>query len=94
MTPRERTKDWPDNPFRGKKLREVLEYLLGVYGWEELGEIIDINCFNNNPSMKSSLGFLRKEEWARVQVEKLYLDTYLDSKSLETSNEDSNEVVE
>lgn len=80
MTPRERTKDWPNNPFRGKKLREILEFLLGVYGWDELGEIIEINCFNNNPSMKSSLGFLRKEEWARVQVEQLYLDTYLDNK--------------
>lgn len=77
---REQTKDWPDNPFRGVKLKEILEYLVGVYGWEELGDIIPINCFINNPSMKSSLGFLRKTDWARHKVEALYLDTYLANK--------------
>lgn len=84
---RERTKDWPDNPFRGVKLREILEYLVGIYGWEELSEQIEINCFINNPSMKSSLGFLRKTEWARNQVEALYLETYLENKKHQEEKE-------
>lgn len=77
---REKTKDWPDNPFRGVKLKEVLEYLVGLYGWDGLADHIHINCFLINPSMKSSLGFLRRTEWARNQVEQLYLDTYLENK--------------
>jgi len=55
------------------KLKEILEFLVSYYGWEELGERIKINCFNSNPSMGSSLKFLRRTPWAREKVEKLYL---------------------
>lgn len=65
----------PNNPLHGVKLADILEYLHKEYGWKELGEIIDINCFQSNPSIKSSLKFLRRTPWARDKVEKLYLQT-------------------
>ncbi len=65
----------PNNPLHGVKLLDILEYLHTTYGWKELGELIDINCFQSNPSIKSSLKFLRRTPWARDKVEKLYLDT-------------------
>jgi uncharacterized protein (DUF2132 family) len=65
----------PNNPLHGIKLVEILEYLYVKYGWEELSERINVNCFRNNPSIKSSLKFLRKNLWAREKVEKLYLKT-------------------
>lgn len=64
----------PNNPLHGKTLKFILESLVDYYGWEKLGKHIKINCFNNNPSIKSSLTFLRKTEWARKKVEELYLD--------------------
>ena len=64
-----------NNPLHGITLEKVLQYLVEKYGWEELGIIIRINCFNENPSIKSSLKFLRKTPWARKKVEELYLDT-------------------
>jgi uncharacterized protein (DUF2132 family) len=63
----------PNNPLHGVKLAEILEFLVDEYGWDELGDIIDINCFQSNPSIKSSLKFLRKFPWARTKVEALYL---------------------
>ena len=63
----------PNNPLHGITLKTILEILIEKYGWEELGDTIRINCFNNNPSIKSSLTFLRKTPWAREKVEKLYL---------------------
>ncbi|MBY0425620.1 MAG: VF530 family protein [Cytophagales bacterium] len=63
----------PNNPLHGVTLEAILVYLEGKYGWEELGERININCFNINPSIKSSLTFLRKTPWARKKVEELYL---------------------
>jgi len=63
-----------NNPLHGVKLADILERLVEVYGWEEMGNIIDIRCFNNDPSIKSSLKFLRKTPWARAKVEALYLD--------------------
>jgi uncharacterized protein (DUF2132 family) len=66
----------PKNPLHGVKLVDILEYLHAVYGWEELGYRIQIRCFQSNPTMKSSLKFLRKTPWAREKVEELYLDTY------------------
>jgi len=63
----------PNNPLHGMKLKEVLEFLVSYYGWETLGEHIKINCFTSNPSMGSSLKFLRRAPWAREKVEKLYL---------------------
>jgi len=65
----------PNNPLHGIKLAEILEDLYLKYGWEELAERININCFSSNPSIKSSLKFLRKTLWAREKVEKLYLKT-------------------
>lgn len=65
----------PNNPLHGKTLQVVLEYLLEQYGWEDLGARINIKCFQLNPSVKSSLTFLRKTPWAREKVEGLYLET-------------------
>lgn len=65
----------PNNPLHGKTLEMILVHLVDEYGWEELGNIININCFINNPSIKSSLTFLRKTPWARTKVENLYLDS-------------------
>jgi len=64
----------PNNPLHGVKLVEVLTVLVAEYGWDELGELINIRCFQNNPTMKSSLKFLRQTPWARDQVEQLYLE--------------------
>ena len=63
----------PNNPLHGVKLIDILEHLVEYYGWEEMGARIDIKCFNSNPSIKSSLKFLRKTPWAREKVELLYL---------------------
>ena len=62
------------NPLHGVKLAEILERLVEHYGWEYLADRVNIRCFQNNPSMKSSLGFLRKTKWARNHVEDVYLD--------------------
>ena len=62
-----------NNPLHGKKLADILEALVSEYGWEELGYRIDIRCFNYDPSIKSSLKFLRRTPWARTKVENLYL---------------------
>ena len=62
-----------NNPLHGVKLLEILEHLVEYYGWEEMGARVDIKCFNSNPSLKSSLKFLRRTPWAREQVENLYL---------------------
>jgi uncharacterized protein (DUF2132 family) len=64
-----------NNPLHGIRLIDILEFLVEEYGWEELGHEININCFTNNPSINSSLKFLRKTQWARDKVEKLYLNT-------------------
>ena len=63
----------PNNPLHGIKLAEIVETLVDYYGFEELSKRIDINCFKSNPSVKSSLKFLRRMPWAREKVEKLYL---------------------
>ncbi|MDD7987067.1 VF530 family protein [Lentisphaera marina] len=65
------------NPMDGVTLKIMLINLEEYYGWEGLGERIEIRCFNHDPSMKSSLKFLRKNEWARKKVEKLYEITFL-----------------
>ncbi|CAI8210370.1 MAG: DNA-binding protein [Marinobacterium sp. xm-d-530] len=66
----------PNNPLHGVKLADVIERLVDHYGWDELGDRIDINCFQIDPSVKSSLKFLRKQQWARDKVEQLYIDTF------------------
>lgn len=64
-----------NNPLHGKTLLSIVEFLLDYYdGWEQLGKNINIRCFNENPSINSSLKFLRKTEWARKKVEQLYID--------------------
>lgn len=65
----------PNNPLHGITLEKLLIQLVDHYGWDELGREIDIRCFNWEPSIKSSLKFLRKTQWARDQVEALYLAT-------------------
>lgn len=62
-----------NNPLHGIKLEDLLTDLVEHYGWEELGTRIDVRCFNHDPSIKSSLRFLRKTLWAREKVEYLYL---------------------
>ena len=62
-----------NNPLHGVTLEQIVESLVKFYGWSELGQRIDINCFRNDPSVKSSLKFLRKTPWARKKVEELYL---------------------
>ncbi|WP_285164891.1 VF530 family protein [Shewanella goraebulensis] len=62
-----------NNPLHGIKLETIVNDLVDNYGWEELGSRINIRCFNDNPSVKSSLKFLRKTEWARDKVEYLWL---------------------
>jgi len=62
-----------NNPLHGITLESILVHLQKQYGWEELSERIKINCFYENPSIKSSLTFLRKTPWARKKVEDLYL---------------------
>lgn len=65
----------PNNPLHGKTLEAIMVYLVSYYGWDELGELIRINSFRSNPSIKSSLKFLRRTPWAREKVEKLYVET-------------------
>lgn len=68
----------PKNPLHGITLEKMLIQLEAHYGWEMLGQMIKINCFNFHPSIKSSLTFLRKTPWARAKVEELYLDSLPD----------------
>ncbi len=63
----------PKNPLHGKTLESIVTELYNYYGWDELGEKVKIRCFIDNPSIKSSLAFLRKTPWAREKVESLYL---------------------
>ena len=62
-----------NNPMHGVKLKDILESLQAHYGWELLGQLVNINCFNYDPSINSCLKFLRKTPWARDKVEALYL---------------------
>jgi uncharacterized protein (DUF2132 family) len=63
----------PNNPLHGITLEQIVNSLVEQYGWSELGKRINIRCFKNDPSVKSSLKFLRKAPWARSKVEDLYL---------------------
>lgn len=69
-----------NNPLHGKTLESILTELVDFYGFPELSLVIDINCFKTDPSIKSSLTFLRKTPWARTKVENLYI-AYLREKS-------------
>ncbi|HEY6142668.1 MAG TPA: VF530 family protein [Flavobacterium sp.] len=63
------------DPLHGITLQRILEQLVDYYGFDTLGELIKIKCFTDNPSIKSSLTFLRKMDWARKKVEELYIKT-------------------
>jgi len=72
----------PNDLLHGLTLKKIVNKLVEFYGWEELGKKININCFNSDPSVNSSLKFLRKEYWARIKVEKLYIKTFLEEEAL------------
>lgn len=63
----------PKNPLHGLTLEEIVNRLVAHYGWQELGERVPINCFRSDPSVSSSLKFLRRTPWARARVEALFL---------------------
>jgi uncharacterized protein (DUF2132 family) len=66
----------PNNPLHGLTLESIVVKLVDHYGWDELANKININCFKNDPSVKSSLKFLRRTPWAREQVESLFVSTF------------------
>jgi uncharacterized protein (DUF2132 family) len=63
------------DPLHGITLQKILEQLIAFYSFDTLGELIKIKCFTDNPTLKSSLTFLRKTEWARKKIEELYIET-------------------
>ncbi len=65
----------PNTPLHGVKLSTILEFLVDEYGWEKLGKMVNVRCFNFDPSIKSSLKFLRKTPWARTAIENIYLNS-------------------
>ena len=73
----------PNDLLHGLTLKVIVNKLVEFYGWDELGKKVNINCFNFDPSVNSSLKFLRKEYWARIKVEKLYIKTFLAQEALE-----------
>ena len=66
----------PENPLHGVTLEKLVTRLVDHYGWDGLAQRVDINCFKSDPSIKSSLKFLRRTEWARNKVESLYISTF------------------
>ncbi len=66
----------PNNPLHGITLETILNELVRKYGWKEMGERIPIKCFTSDPSIKSSLKFLRRTPWARKKLEELYLESF------------------
>ena len=62
-----------NNPLHGKTLEQIVNSLVDHYGWRDLGRLVELRCFNSEPSVKSSLKFLRKTPWARKKVEDLFL---------------------
>ncbi|WP_416304904.1 VF530 family DNA-binding protein [Neptunicella sp. SCSIO 80796] len=69
------TEKQPNNPLHGITLEQIVIKLEQHYGWQRLGELVNIRCFQNDPSVKSSLKFLRRTAWARSAVEDLYIRT-------------------
>lgn len=67
------------DPLHGVTLEMQINALVTRYGWDKLGQLININCFKKDPSVKSSLTFLRRTPWARAEVEALYLDSLNDT---------------
>ena len=75
MRPNQMSKERVQDPLHGITLKAIVTQLVEEYGWDELGSRITIKCFTNDPSISSSLKFLRKTPWARQKVEELYLNT-------------------
>ena len=69
------SQEQPHNPLHGLTLERIVSDMVDYYGWSELGRRVQIRCFNQDPSVASSLKFLRKTPWAREQVEQLYVKT-------------------
>ena len=76
------SKQQPNNPLHGLTLEMIVTRLFDHYGWQELGQRINIHCFKSDPSVKSSLKFLRRTPWAREKLEDLYLNTRRSNRSL------------
>ena len=77
------SREQPNNPLHGLTLSKIVVRLMEHYGWAGLAQRIDINCFKSDPSVKSSLKFLRKTQWARDKVEALYVATFAEQGPLE-----------
>jgi uncharacterized protein (DUF2132 family) len=77
------------DPLYGITLEKVVTRLVEYYRWEGLAERINVNCFKSDPSIKSSLKFLRKTQWARVKVERLYISTFQKQSPWDTVNKGS-----
>lgn len=75
------------DPLHGMTLEALLNALVAKYGWAELAKRVNINCFKSDPSIKSSLKFLRRTPWARSEVEALYIDSLEDDMSVEQPEE-------
>jgi len=75
-----------NDPLHGQTLEMILNALVSHYGWSELGNRVNIRCFNNNPSVKSSLKFLRKTPWARKKVEGLFIATLEKTPAIEAGS--------
>lgn len=72
------TQNQPNNPLHGITLKKIVTDLVDTLGWEVMAKYVDIRCFTHDPSIKSSLTFLRRTPWARDKVEQLYLKTFHD----------------
>ncbi|WCG84866.1 VF530 family protein [Pectobacterium sp. A5351] len=75
------------DPLHGVTLEMQVNALVARFGWVQLGKLVNINCFKNEPSVKSSLKFLRRTPWARAEVEALYLDSLDDSFSIKSDDD-------
>ncbi|MBC8115301.1 MAG: DUF2132 domain-containing protein [Candidatus Saccharimonas sp.] len=87
------TQERPKDPLHGITLAMILEQLVAHVGWAEMGRVIPIRCFTHDPSLKSSLTFLRKTPWARAKVESFYLDRLDEIGSAASRSEDGGSSV-
>lgn len=87
------TQERPKDPLHGITLAMMLEQLVAHVGWEEMGRVIPIRCFTHDPSIKSSLTFLRKTPWARAKVESFYIDRLDEIASAASQSNDRTEDV-
>jgi len=78
----------PNNPLHGLTLENILKFLVANYGWKEMNRKVELNCFFSHPSIKSSLIFLRKNHWARLKVEAMYLELVQSMKSPEVDDKE------